>query len=56
MFLNKQVIIKINYSFICLRSLVESLYHVTSLLLLPSNKNHHISLKMNKPSSNQTYV
>ena len=41
-FNNKQVFIKLNNFFICSRSLIDSLYLVIPLFVLPSNENDHI--------------
>ena len=36
--------------------MIDSLYCVISLSVLPSNKNYHISQKMKKPNTNQTQL
>ena len=41
-----------NNSFICLRPLINNLYHVTALSLLLSNENNHMSLKRKEPITN----
>ena len=55
LFNNKQVFIKLNNSFICLRSLIDSLY-VIPLYALPSNENYHISQQRKEPNTNQTQL
>ena len=45
-----------NDLFICLGSLIDNLYHVTSLFFLSSNENYHISLKRKEPTINQTQI
>ena len=54
LFNNKQVFIKLNNLFICSGSLIDSVYHVIPLSVLPINENYHISQKMKEPSTNQT--
>ena len=53
-FYKKQVFIKMNDLFICLGSLVDNLYHVTSLFIQSSNENYHVSDNRKEPSINQT--
>ena len=43
LFNNKQVFIKLNNLFICSGSLIDSVYHVIPLSVLPSNENYHTS-------------
>ena len=56
LFKSKQFFIKLNNSFIYSRSLIDSLYHVSSLSVLPSNENYLISHKRKEPHSNQTQL
>ena len=51
---NKRVFIKLNDSFICSRSLVDNLYCISLLSILPSNENYHVLHKMKEPITNQT--
>ena len=56
LFNNKHVFIKWNNSFICSKSLIDSLYRVIPLSFLPSNENYHTSQKRKEPSTNQTQL
>ena len=55
-FLNKRVFIKLHDSFIYSRSLIDNLYHVSLLSILPSNENYNVSYKRKKLSTNQTQL
>ena len=46
-FYDKKVFTKMNDLFICSGSLIDSLYCLTLLFVLPSNENYHISHKRN---------
>ena len=50
---NKHVFIKLNNSFICSQSLIDSLYHISPLSIFPTNENYHISRKRKEPSTNK---
>ena len=51
---NKQVFSKMNDLFICSKSLLDNLYRLSPLSLLPSNENNHVPLKRKEPNINQT--
>ena len=55
-YFDKSVFIRNNDSFICSDPLVDNLIHITPISILPCVENHHISLKRNIPTTNQTYL